>query len=463
MRFGTRYTRIRLSPGVLVGFAGIAALFALGESALGEIGLGLLAVRLLLSAGRRGALPEPDPHVDRLCVVVLVPIYNEDPEILRRSIRSMLDQTRLPDRIHVVDDGSKTDEAIQAVKEVRAGHETRVRISKHRRNRGKREALATGVQAEPDADIYVTVDSDTVLDPHAIEALLGAFKDRAVLGATGFVRVLNRRRNLLTRLIDLRYANAFLLDRGFQSAFGSVLCACGSLAAWRRRVLVDNMDDFLGQRFLGQKCTFGDDRRLTNYALMSGRVLLVRDAMGYTAAPEKLGHYIRQQTRWSRSFVRESLWAVMNLPLSRPAMWLSLMEFTGWILFTAIMMLVVIAMPFLGARFGVTVLVGYVVFSMVVAWTRSARWFDARVDGEVERERFVTFLLAPVYGILALFVLLPVRFVALTTLRTTSWGTRKKVEVALGGDVVDAGGAAEAAEGCRAATKLGSLISVTGG
>jgi len=63
-----------------------------------------------------------------------------------------------------------------------------------------------------DADIFVTVASDTVLDPHAIEAIMLAFGDRTVFGATGLVRVLNRRRNVLTRLIDLRYANAFLLD-----------------------------------------------------------------------------------------------------------------------------------------------------------------------------------------------------------------------------------------------------------
>jgi hyaluronan synthase len=429
---GTRFARVRWSPALVFGLLGVAAIFVVGNSVLGEIGLAFLALKLLLSAGARRNLPEAeDAPIAKLRVVVLVPMYNEDPEIIRRSIRSMLEQTRVPDRIHVVDDGSRSNDAVDAVKLERTGVETRVRISRHRMNLGKREALATAARAEQDADIFVTVDSDTILDPHAIEALLRAFRDRTVMGVTGFVRVLNRHRNVLTRLIDLRYANAFLLDRGFQSTFGSVLCACGSLAAWRRRVLIDNLNDFVRQRFLGQICTYGDDRRLTNYALSSGRVLLAREAIAYTAAPERLSHYVRQQARWCRSFVRESLWAVMNLPLSRPALWLSLAELTGWILFTLTAGFIVVMLPFIGMVFGLTAVAAYVTLTSAMAWVRSVRWFDAGVEGETRGDRVRTFLLAPIYAVLSLFVLLPLRFVALATLRTTSWGTRSDVEVTL--------------------------------
>jgi hyaluronan synthase len=427
-----RFARVRWSTGLVLGFVGIAALFVIGESALGQIGLAFLAVKLLLSAGsQRRTPPNLSPSTAGLRVVVLVPVYNEDPEIIRRSVRSMLAQTRLPDRIHVIDDGSRTTDAIDAVREERIGAEHRIRITRHHRNMGKREALATGARAESDADIFVTVDSDTVLDERAVEEIVAVFRDRTVFGATGLVRVLNRRRNVLTRLIDLRYANAFLLDRGFQSSFGSVLCACGSLAAWRKRVLLDNLDDFVNQRFLGRRCTYGDDRRLTNYALGSGRVLLARNAVAYTAAPERMSHFLRQQARWCRSFVRESLWAVMHLPLSRPAMWLSLAEFTGWILFTFLMVVLIFAVTVMGAAVAVTTISAYIVFTSLIAWVRSVRWFDARVDNEPHSERVITFLLAPVYAVMSLFLLLPVRVVALLTIRTTSWGTRDDVEVRL--------------------------------
>src|SRR3954454_7342 len=268
----------RINPALVCGLVGITVLVIVSKSMIGVIGLLFLAVKLLLSS-RRPAPPRADRSVDSLRVVVLVPMYNEDPEIVRRSVRSLLSQTRVPDRIHVIDDGSSSTDAFDAVKDEVRDERTRVRLSRHRFNLGKRDALATAAQMERDADIFVTVDSDTVLDPGAIAALVRSFCDERVMGATALVRVLNRDRNVLTRLIDLRYANAFLLDRGFQSTFGSVLCACGSRAAWRSEVVLDNLYDFVHQRFLGQRCTYGDDRRLTNYALTRGNVVLVPDAL----------------------------------------------------------------------------------------------------------------------------------------------------------------------------------------
>jgi hyaluronan synthase len=431
---------VQWSPALFVGLVVVSLLAFARNSALVELGLLLLAAKLMLSARRRREIVRPDVADARsLRVTVVVPLYNEDPAIIRQTIRSLRAQTRIPDRIHVVDDGSRSSEAIETVQRETAGMGECVRISRHARNRGKRAAIATAVRGDADTDIFVTVDSDTVLDPGAIEALLTAFADRTVLGATALVRVLNNRRNLLTRLIDLRYANAFLLDRGFQSAFGSVLCACGSLAAWRRRVLVDNLDDFENQCFLGQRCTYGDDRRLTNYALRAGRVVLVPEAIARTAAPEQLGHYIRQQVRWSRSFIRESLWAVMNLSITRIPFWLSLAELATWVAFTATIAVLIVVAPFTSAVFGATTLLAYVMIAAIMSWLRSIRWFDAALTGESRRERLATFLIAPLYAVLHIFILLPLRFVALATLRTTSWGTRGKVEVTIAVDSEDDG------------------------
>ena len=119
----------------------------------------------------------------------------------------------------------------------------------------------------------------------------------------------------------------------------------------------------------------------------------------------------------------------MNLPFSRPALWLSIAEFTSWILFTLSAMVIVFTMPFVGLYFGIATIVTYLTLTCVMAWVRSARWFDAKVDGDTRAQSTVTFVLAPLYAILSLFILLPLRFVVLVTLRTTSWGTRKHVEV----------------------------------
>src|SRR5262249_45363353 len=141
-------------------------------------------------------------------------------------------------------------------------------------NVGKRDALATGFRADTDADIFLCVDSDTVLDRDAIAAGLRPFTDERTTGVAGFVSAQNWSRNVLTRLIDLRYVAAFLAERAAYSFFGAVLCCCGSLAFYRADVVRANLDDFVDQRFLGRVATYGDDRRLTNYALRSGRVVL---------------------------------------------------------------------------------------------------------------------------------------------------------------------------------------------
>src|SRR6185312_1369159 len=50
-------------------------------------------------------------------------------------------------------------------------------------------------------------------------------------------------------------------------------------------------DDFLSQHFLGRKCTYGDDRRLTYYCLREGQVVLAPDAVAWTLVPERTGHF----------------------------------------------------------------------------------------------------------------------------------------------------------------------------
>jgi hypothetical protein len=56
------------------------------------------------------------------------------------------------------------------------------------------------------------------------------------------------------------------------------------------------MPDFLSQTFLGVPAIFGDDRRLTNYVLLQGKVVFQETAVAWTAVPQRLGHFARQQT-----------------------------------------------------------------------------------------------------------------------------------------------------------------------
>lgn len=55
----------------------------------------------------------------------------------------------------------------------------------------------------PAADIFVTVDSNTLLDEQAIENGLQPFAKPKVMSVAGMLIGLNRRHSLLTRLVDL--------------------------------------------------------------------------------------------------------------------------------------------------------------------------------------------------------------------------------------------------------------------
>ena len=50
---------------------------------------------------------EAQKELDRWRVTVSVPVFNEDPEVLDRVLYGLFNQTRLPDRVGVVDDGSR--------------------------------------------------------------------------------------------------------------------------------------------------------------------------------------------------------------------------------------------------------------------------------------------------------------------------------------------------------------------
>jgi hyaluronan synthase len=412
---------VRLPGGevtIRLGWYGTAVATVIGA----KLVLSLLARPVRDTPGSRAALR-------RLGVAGVITCCNEDPAAFTRCLDSVLTSTRLPDALTIIDDGSR-DPACGNIARSRAAlfraAGVDYEVVRFGTNQGKREGLATGFRRAWDADVYLCIDSDTILHPAAIENALRPFARRRVQAVTGCVLAANRGRNLLTRLIDLRYAYAFLGERGAYSVMGSVLCACGSLALYRGPVVRKYLDDFLSQRFLGRRCTYGDDRRLTYYCLREGQVLLAPDAVAWTLVPERMGHFLRQQIRWSKSFFRESLWMLARMRPTRACWWLTLVELGTWCGFTTALIYSVAVRPAVTGHF--TALT-YLISALLLAYARSGHYAEAEHHGLTWRDRAGTLLLAPVYGLIHMTLLLPLRVVALATLRDNKWGTRKSVEV----------------------------------
>ncbi len=181
--------------------------------------------------------PQQDKQLAAARLVVNVPAFNEDPEALWQCLESMLRQTRPPDCVFVVDDGSKVDYTDIRARFYEAAEAAGVEARWERQpNAGKRHAQGRTIAATPDADFYLTVDSDAVLDPHAIEEGLKPFINPRVQSVAGVVLVSNRV-NLLTKLTNIWFTVGQLVDRSMMSSVGGVLVNSGALAFYRGDLL----------------------------------------------------------------------------------------------------------------------------------------------------------------------------------------------------------------------------------
>lgn len=389
----------------------------LGMSVYGAVAITYLAGKLLASSWYR---PYDGRRPAGLVVAAVVPVFNEDAEAFERCIGSLQGQTPPLDEIWVIDDGSSSTSCVEVAHRLLDGVDG-ARVLRLEVNRGKRHAQAHAFMGST-ADVFVTLDSDTLLAPDAVAEGLRPFADAAITAVCGNARALNRRANLLTRLIDVRYLAAFIYERAAYDRIDSVLCASGVFSLWRGEVIRANLDDYRRQSFLGIEVGYGDDRRLSYYATLAGRVAFQQSAHAETLVPERLGQLTRQQVRWNKSFFRETLVLLRGLSPRRPAWWLALLELLTWLGFTTMLLLTLLVSPVLTGQLA---LVYYAVMAVLMAYARSAR-------AATEPDGLVGFLLAPLYAVLHVVVFTPLRLYALVRLRDPSWGTRQSgVEVEL--------------------------------
>ncbi len=244
---------------------------------------------------------------DAPCMTVVVPAYNEG-AMVAKAIDSLARANYPPERLEiiVVDDGS-TDDTWMHIQHAVARHGNRIHAVRLERNGGKREALAVGFRRGT-GEIFVTVDSDSVVDANALLALAGPFTSERVGVVAGRILVYNRREGIIPRMLHVRFALSFDFLRAYQSTFGTVYCSPGALSAYRASAVRTVLDRWLHQRFLGSRATIGEDRALTNDIMRLGYdSIYQRTAMVLTVVPMTYGKLCRMFLRWDRSFIREEL------------------------------------------------------------------------------------------------------------------------------------------------------------
>lgn len=239
---------------------------------------------------------------------VIVPAYNEGRQVLD-TLRSIAESDYPKDKLNIVavDDGSKDDTWLwikQAVREM-PGRITPIRMPK---NQGKRRALFAGFR-QCRSEIFVTIDSDSQVEPQTIRCLVAPFIQNEKVGAVaGNVRILNLNEGIIPRMLDVNFAFSFDFLRVSQSMVNTVMCSPGALSAYRSDLVRQVLPQWVYQRFLGRPANIGEDRAMTNMILKLGYYVHFQStAVVYTKAPTAYRGLCKMFLRWARSNIRETL------------------------------------------------------------------------------------------------------------------------------------------------------------
>lgn len=261
--------------------------------------------------------PIPDMGF-RPTVSIIIPAKNEE-DAIQNTIIHALDSDYPPDKLEVIviDDGS-TDKTAENISQLllNDAQSNRITFIKHEINKGKRQAMASGIRVAK-GEILISIDSDSYVDKDAVKLLVQPFMDKDIIAVCGHGNVSNKDKNILTQIQHAWYQEMFYILKSMESQLGCVNCCSGILAAYRTENIMPVLDEWLGQNFFGIPIIISDDRQLTNLSLRGLGSLSTKDAkvtyqsnsIVYTAAPDNIKQFIKQQIRWRRGSLHGTLFA----------------------------------------------------------------------------------------------------------------------------------------------------------
>lgn len=250
-------------------------------------------------------------------LAIVIPAFNEG-EAVARTIDACCAIVYPPHKLElvVINDGS-TDDTWEQMNVAAARYPGRVTCIDLGSNQGKRKAMAAGIRATAN-EFLICVDSDSLPAPWAVRKLVQGFADPKVGAISGLTYVRNTNTNLLTHMQAASYYVSFQLFKAAESVVNTVSCASGCFAGYRRAAVAPILDEWENQKLFGRPWSHGDDRALTNLVLRRWKVIYDSEAEAWTEAPDTYRQFFKQQLRWQKSFVGESLVLVRHSWRSHP-------------------------------------------------------------------------------------------------------------------------------------------------
>ncbi|MCB9597280.1 MAG: glycosyltransferase [Sandaracinaceae bacterium] len=219
-------------------------------------------------------------------ITVIVPAKDEE-----RAVGRTLEAVLATDYPHLdvilVDDGS-TDRTGAIAAQIAATDE-RVRVLRHRVNRGKAASLNHALR-EARTDLVITVDADTAPEPSCFTRIVAELERPSVSAVAVNVKV-DARSGILGAFQSLEYVAELGVDQRALALVNGVTVVAGATAGWRR-------DAVLGVGGFPTE-TLTEDSDLTITLQRAGHGVVYRpDAVTWTRAPATLRALMKQRRRW---------------------------------------------------------------------------------------------------------------------------------------------------------------------
>lgn len=227
-------------------------------------------------------------EIEKSTLTVMIPAYNEADSIAD-TIRSLQEQTLVPEEITVIDDCS-TDATAEVASALG------VTVLRPPKNTGSKAGAQMFALDSVHTEMVMALDGDTTLAPDAIELLLPAFADPEVIAACG--AVLPRHvRTLWERGRYVEYLLAFGFFKRVQDQYGKPLISSGCFSIYRTEEL----------RALGgwSTRTMAEDMDLTWTIYEAGKkVRFLPTAVSFPIEPHDFAFMSKQLRRWSHGFIQ---------------------------------------------------------------------------------------------------------------------------------------------------------------
>lgn len=344
-------------------------------------------------------------------VVIVMPCYKEEPDVLMAAINSVVDCDYPPSCIHVFlsFDGDQEDELyLTAIERLGvpltlesypksidiAYKDARITVSRfpHGGKRNCQKAtykLIDRIYADylkmNDNLFILFIDSDCILDRMCLQNFLYDMEfspgnQRNMLAMTGVITSTTKKHSIITLLQDMEYIHGQLFERSVESGCGSVTCLPGALtmlrfSAFRRmaKYYFAGKAEQCEDLFDFAKDHLGEDRYLTHLFMIGAKhryqIQMCTSAFCKTEAVQTYASLVKQRRRWFLGFITNEACMLTDWRLWRRYPVLVLYRFCQNTIRTTALLFFVMILALLSTEKSIADLpVGFIAVSLGLNW-----------------------------------------------------------------------------------------------